>query len=1085
MAMIRSRLALAAILCVAAAAAAPSLHAQSVTTGAVTGTVSDPSNNPLATAQIQITNRATGATAVGTTRENGRYYIQGLEVGSGYTVIARRIGFSPVTREGVVVQLSVATRIDFKLTEQAATISAVTVTASNDGFSASNTGTKAAITDTVIQRLPTPNRQLTDFIKLVPQVSTAGAGYSAGGMSNRMNNVQIDGATERDVFGLGATGQPGGQISAKSVSLEAVKEFQVLLAPFDVRQGNFGGLLLNAVTKSGTNKFTGSVFYDFRNEQFGRNTPVLRSTKFDRGQLAFSFGGPIIKDKLHFFVADEIKSENVPLFGPYEGQPSNATSPLQIATTDFRRFESIVAGAPYGLTAYGTTNVVNGPRPQHNPFVRFDYRINNNHRAVFRVNYGDTRQEMRAQNSRSSSTMVYTSNEHTLTSKKLSPVLQIYSNFADGSSNEFFAGFTRVRDRRTANAVFPQITVFQVPRVGGGNATIIAGADQFSQGNEGDFDTYELTNNWSKAIGAHTLTIGTRNDYNYIRNLFTQSSYGVWSFRNLDSLAAGNANSFRKSIILKDQGNAYFNFANSAWYVQDQWAATPRLTLTSGVRADIAMFLTDIPYNATVDSAYGRRTDKIPKTSVQWSPRLGFNWDITGNAVNQLRGGVGLFVGTPPAVWLENSTINSGNLITFLNCNTSGSTAPAPSFAVDPSGINGCRTGVVNRPIGEVNFMAPDLKYPQPLRFSLAFDRRIGENLVATVEGLYGRTLNQLFMVNLNLNAPRGVDPRGRVLYGDTILTTGAARASIPSRIIANGGTSRFAAGYDMQNQNNDYFYNVTFQLQKRYSNNWQGLVAYTYGHSYDVQSFGSSTAASNWRFGRTLSTNQTVASRAVSLFDQPHNFVAQGTYTFWWWKNRLSTDVTLYYRGNSGAPHDYVYGGAGGAGDLNADGSQGNDLLYVPKSALDPNEIRFNNSGTITAATQAQAFEDFIKSSECLRKARGTIMKRNSCRTPWQEQMDLTIRQALPEFLGGQRATFIFNVYNVMNLINDEWGKSKQTDGTSNSNVPVLTHVGMSSIDPKVAVPIFTHNVNQRTYIKGNGTGDNYQFQAGFRYSW
>ncbi len=1080
---LRSRLTVAAILGLLATS---SLGAQGVTTGGVSGTVTDPSNNPLANVQVSVTNRATGATSGTTTRENGRYTIVGLEVGAGYTVSARRIGFSPQTRDGIVVALSQMTRVDFKMTEQAAQISTVTVTATNDGFESSNTGTKQSVGDTVLQRLPTQNRQLTDFMKLVPQVSTSGAGYSAGGMSNRMNNVQIDGASERDVFGLGSTGQPGGQISAKSVSIEAVKEFQVLLAPFDVRQGNFGGLLLNAVTKSGTNEFHGSVFYDYRNERFGRNTPVLRSTQFDRGQLAFSMGGPIIKDKLHFFFADELKDENVPLFGPYEGQPANATSPLQIATTDFRRFEQIMATAPYGLAAVGTTNVVNGPRPQHNPFLRLDYRINDNHRLVFRVNYGDAKQEFRAQNGRSSSQMVYTSNLHNLSSKKVSPVLQLYSNFADGSSNEFFVGFNRVRDRRVPGSVYPQISVFQVPRVGGGNASIIAGADQFSQGNEGDFDTYELTNNWSKNMGSHTLTIGTRNEYNYIRNLFTQSSYGVWSFRNLDSLASGNANSFRKAIILADNGNAYFNSINSAWYAQDQWAATPRLTITGGLRADIFKFLTDIAYNSAVDSAYGRRTDATPGTTIQWSPRIGFNWDITGNAVNQLRGGIGLFVGTPPGVWLENSVINSGNLITFLNCNTGGSTAQAPAFNQDPAAISNCRTGAPVKPIGEVNFMASDLKYPQPLRLSLGFDRRIGENVVATVEGLYGKTLNQLFMVNLNLNAPRGVDPRGRVLFGDTILTAnGAARASIPARIIANGGTTRFAAGYDMRNQSNDYFYNVTFKLEKRYSRNWQGVAAYTYGRARDVQSFTSSTAVSNWRFGRTLASDQNVADVTTSLFDQPHNVLVQGTYTFNWWKDRLATDITVFYRGNSGSPHDYVYGGGGGAGDLNADGSQGNDLIYIPKNALDATEIQFRNSGNILAATQAQAFEDFIKSSECLSSQRGKILKRNSCRVPWQEQMDLTVRQSLPEFLGGQRATFIFQVYNVLNLINDEWGKSKQTDGSSNSNVPVLTHVGMTDINPKVAVPIFTHNVNQRTYIKGNGTGDNYQFQAGFRYSW
>jgi hypothetical protein len=429
--------------------------------------------------------------------------------------------------------------------------------------------------------------------------------------------------------------------------------------------------------------------------------------------------------------------------------------------------------------------------------------------------------------------------------------------------------------------------------------------------------------------------------------------------------------------------------------------------------------------------------------------------------------------------------VNSGNIITFLNCNTSGSVDFAPAFNQDPSAYSTCKNGAGAKPIGEADFMASDLKFPQPLRFSLAYDRRFSRNWVFTVEGLYGRTLNQLFMVNLNLKQARGVDPHGRVLFGDTILTTnGAARPSIPASILANGGTSRFASAFDMQNQNLDYFYNITFQLQRRYFDDWQIMMAYTYGHAYDVASFGSSTAVSNWQFGRTLSTDQFVPKVDVSLFDQPHNVVASATYTAHWWDKKLSTDFTLFYHGNSGSPHDYVYGGSSGAGDLNDDGRQGNDLIYVPKSALDPTEIRFNASGSITAAAQAQAFENFINSSPCLSKFRGQILTRNACRVPWQEEMNLTIRQSLPEILGGQRAAFQFELYNVMNLINTDWGKSKQADNTTNSNVPVLTHVGMSNIDPKIAVPIFTFSTTQRTYIKSNGASDNWQMQAGFRYS-
>src|SRR6185436_17837938 len=320
-----------------------------------------------------------------------------------------------------------------------------------------------------------------------------------------------------------------------------------------------------------------------------------------------------------------------------------------------------------------------------------------------------------------------------------------------------------------------------------GNATILAGADQFSQGNQLDTKTIELTENFTFAPkGNHTFTVGTRNEYVWLRNLFTQSSYGVWSFRNLDSLAAGNANSFRKAIILSQGGNVYFSALQNAFYAQDQWDATPRLSITAGLRLDRSAFLEDVAYNAAIDSAYGRRTDDIPKSSLQFSPRLGFNWDVTGDQHNQVRGGLGLFVGTPPYVWLENAYVNSGNIITFLNCNTSGSTAPAPAFNLDPSGINTCRNGAGTKPIGDVNFMAKDLKFPQPMRASLAYDRQLPWNLVATFEGLYSKTLNQLFFVSKNVQGVTGNSAVGRVLYVNAVnAANGAPTLLAPTDVVA------------------------------------------------------------------------------------------------------------------------------------------------------------------------------------------------------------------------------------------------------------------------------------------------------------
>jgi outer membrane receptor for ferrienterochelin and colicin len=1065
-----------------------SAFAQGITTGAITGTVTGSGGEAIEGAQVQISNRSTGFTAGGISRANGIFFVQGLEVGGPYTVSVRRIGFEPQTRNNLNVGLSASTRADFTLTPQATTLSEVVVRAeTSSDISPSAVGTKTTVSDTVIQRLPTTSRNLTDFIKIAPQVSSSGPGFSGGGMSNRMNNVQIDGTSERDVFGLGSTGQPGGQISAKAISIEAVKEYQVLLAPFDVRQGNFGGLLLNAVTKSGTNNFHGSVFTYFRNQDYGRNVPTLRATPYEKRATGFSLGGPIIKNKLQFFTANEWQTESLPVSGPYLGQPAGAGVAFPVSQADADRFTSILLNS-YQYDA-GTAGAFTNETPMKNMFGRLDYQLADAHRLVFRYNYNEATDQGRRQNARNATRAVYSSNFHQINTKKSSPVLQLFSNFGNGWSNEVFAGATIVRDRRTSPNTFPQITVTQlVNPVGGGFVSALAGTDQFSQGNEGDFDTYEFTDNLSIPRGNHNFTIGTRFELVKIRNLFTQSSYGVWSFRNLDSLQAGNPLSFRKAFILAQGGNVYFDASQTAIYAQDQWTPKPNLVLTFGGRFDIGNVRTPNSYALAVDTAYGRH--ETTTGAVQFSPRFGFNWDMTGNQVNQLRGGVGLFVGIPPYVWIENAYINNGKIITFLNCTTG--TTPAPAFSVDPGPIQTCRNGAGSKPIGDLSFVSKDLKFPQPMRTTLAYDRLLGSNVVLTLEGLYSKTLNQLFFVNKNIAGPVGLDAHGRVMYG-TIAANGQATATLPAAVIANGGLARFSTAVDMVNQNKDYAYNLTAQLRKRYSNNWEGMFAYTYSKARDVQSFTSSTHISNSQFGRTLSGRIEDPYTTTSLFNQPHKIVGILTRSFEWYRD-FSTDVTMFYQGVSGSAHDYIYGGFAPVGDLNADGTQGNDLIYVPKNALDPNEIQFRATGTgaalVTAAQQASAFEELINNSRCLSKYRGQILPRNACSLPFSNQVDLTIRQALP--LGrGNRVSVALDIFNFGNLLEKTWGKVRVSPLNSFNNIPLITHVGMSTTNPATAVPIVNYNI--RTLVKdglvqeyqpGEFASNYWRSQLSFRYS-
>jgi outer membrane receptor for ferrienterochelin and colicin len=1072
-----------------------SADAQGVTTGAIGGRITDEQGGGIAGVQVSAVNRGNGFSSTVTTRADGRYLIPNLEVGL-YDLTVRRVGFDPVRRRDLTVALSQVLPQDVQLTAQATQLSGVVIVAATttETFTPTNTSVKTIVTDTAIQRMPSLSRNVIDLVKSAPQVSTSGAGYSAGGMSNRMNNVQIDGATERDVFGLGATGTPGAEVNSRSVSLEAVKELQVLLAPFDVRQGNFGGLLVNAVTKGGTNELHGSIFGYYRDQDYGRNVPQLRSTPFDRSQYGFSLGGPIIKDRLHFFVAPEWQDENTPVSGPYFDQPSSITPAFPLTAGDLQRFENRIAAL--GETSVGSAGYVNIPNPLVNFFGRLDFRINDTHRSVLRYNYSEG-DRLRQQNNRGTTSVVYSSNFHNFDTWKMAPVFQLFSVFGNGVSNEMFLGYNRARNRRTPTSTFPQISVTNVTTPIGATATIIAGADQFSQGNELDTDTYELTNNLNFQRGNHTITLGTRNEYVKLRNLFNQSSFGVWSFNGMTNFENGVTNSFRKAIILRDSGNVYFSALQSALYAQDQWQVSPRFSINIGLRMDMSRFLEDVPYNAPIDSAYGRRTDDIPKSSVQFSPRIGFNWDLTGDQTQQIRGGLGLFVGTPPYVWLENAYVNSGNFITFLNCNTSGSTAPAPAFSADPSGITTCANGQGTSPIGDVNFLSSDLKFPQPMRVSLGYDRALPRDLVFSVEGLYSKTLNQFFFLNRNLEGPQGTDKYGRIYYADSIrASSGAAFPRLPAAVRANGGSARFSTAIDVINQSKDNAWSLTTTLRKRYSNNWEALVGYSHSRARDVQSFGSSTHISNWRFGRTLSGEQETPTVGISNFDQSHKITASGTYTKHW-KPGWSTDFTAGYQGVSGAPHDYIYlNAASGSGDLNGDGAQGNDLIYVPNDAGDAQEYQFRDNliitqvapgvrdtTIITAQQQIDAFNTFIDNSPCLSKNRGRILTRNSCTLPFFNQVDVAIRQTIPS-LGAQRLSIQMDITNFGNLLNKGWGQQRVAEASSNSQVPLLTHIGQSSSNPANAVPIVRFNPAQKEYIVGNFAANYWRFQLSARYS-
>ena len=1033
----------AALVVLAATAAAQ------VTTGSITGMVIGDQQQPIEDAQIQVVNRATGFSAGVRSNASGRYTIPGLEVGSSYAVTVRRIGYQPETRENIRVSLSTATPVNFTLATQATVLGEVTTTASRDALiSPTRQGVATSISDTALRRLPTLNRNFTDFVALTPQVSSAGPGLSGGGTNNRYNNIQIDGATEADLFGLGSTGQPGGQAGGKSIGLESVKEYQVLLSPFDVRQGNFAGLLVNAVTKSGTNEFHGTAFGLTRNETLARNQEYI--TEYNQTQYGLSLGGPIIKDRAFFFINPEFQQRTAPAGGIYLGADGVSLQPSRVDSLN-----ALLSG--YGLPT-GSGGLVNNENPLANVFARLDFNLPRNMQLVVRHNYGHAEDD---NFSRSTSSFKLSNNGYRFKSDKNATVVQLRSLFQNGAFNELFVNLTSIRDRRAPNAGrTPQISVLT------SGYTLVSGAERFSQGNELDQDILELTDNFTVPVGSHQLTFGTQNQFYKVRNMFTQASYGVWTFSSLDSLRNGLAREYVIGVPLSGDGAVRFKASQFAGYVQDEWAATPRLNVTIGLRADVPVFNDKPPFNQSVRDAFGRNTTEIPSGNIQWSPRLGFNWNVTGDDANQLRGGAGLFTGRPAFVWLSNAFQNSGSVgVGVLTCSSPNVPAFSSAAAQNPPAT--CSNGQTAAAGGEIDLLDPDLKFPQNLRVTLGYDRRLAENWVATLEGLVTRGVNGLFYQNIALKGPLGTDAFGRVIYGTTPFN--------PTRFHPSRNQV-----FDVSNQSKDRAYNLTAQLQRRYSGSYEGSIAYTYGRAWDVQSFTSSTAFSQYRFGRVWGGDQSEATATRSLFEQRHRIVAQGTYSF-----PTRTDLTVLYFGESGSPYDYTVNN-----DLNGDGISLNDPIYVPRDARDPSEMAFQatrtyNRVSYTAAQMAQAFENFIEDTPCLRENRGRLLPRNACSNPWTNRVNVSARQSLPQ-LWAQNLTFQVDVFNFLNLLNEEWGEQAfagqapvtlldYAGRTGSSNTPASTLLNSQ--------PIFGFNPGYKKFFSDN-LSSNYQIQLQLKYS-
>ncbi|MFQ5550174.1 MAG: carboxypeptidase regulatory-like domain-containing protein, partial [Gemmatimonadales bacterium] len=847
---------------IVALAGASGAAAQGLTTAAVRGHVTDAQDQPVASASIVLTNGSTGQRFIGRSQSSGAYRIENVAVGGPYTLEARAIGFQPVTREGIMLSLGQALELDLQLSG-AVMLAAIEVQAEelNPLTAVSRTGSSALVSDSAVSRLPTLNRNFTDFIITAPQVVTAG-GASFGGGHRKQNNIQIDGVSENDLFGLGATGQPGGQANATAITLEAVKEFQILVAPFDIRQGGFAGGLLNAITKRGTNSFHGSAFFYFQDDALVRDSIAtdVNSTVFSefgeysQNQFGFSFGGPIQRDRAHFFVAFEQRTHEVPISGATIGRESLADVGIDQAQAQ-RVVDTLQA---MGVNA-GDFGAVPDEGPNTSFFARLDLQLSDNHSLTLRHNFVDASDD---NISHSTSRYRFTSNGYQFESQTNSSVLQLNSTLGGGSMfNELRVGVQVTNDSRTPNESFPMLRIDTQTDTDGDGAPdqfgeIRVGAEQFSQLNSLDQSVIEITDDLTIPMGEHTFTIGTHNEFIHFNNKFFHSSIGVWNFRSVADLEARNPRDlFRQLPFDPARGPpiADFTISQFGFYVQDQWQPASGLNVTLGARVDIPTFSESPVPNPDIAASTIRdpdgnaiNTSVFPSGNLHFSGRLGLNFDVTGNRSTILRGGAGVFTGRPPYVWMSNAFTNTGREVVSIFC--SGGNVPAfdPAAANQPETCADGSGGTAGS--AQINIFDDGFKLPQNFKVSLGIDQRLPGGILGTVEFLYNRALNQVLQQELNIAPAGGYSNRtglgpttseGRLMYGE-----GDSRGSDAERVDGN-----FTQVLWHGNQSRDRSFQLTISATKTFSDGFEFQAGYTYSDVKDLSSFTSSIATSNFGF--------------------------------------------------------------------------------------------------------------------------------------------------------------------------------------------------------------------------------------------
>ncbi len=1054
---------------------------QGTTSGTIEGLITDADGEPLPGANVVAVHEPTGSRFGASSRENGRYTIKNVRVGGPYEVRVTFVGYNPQRKEIAHIELNETVELNFQLEEGTLSLDQISVTAEVDPiFNADRTGASTNISRAEIESTPTISRSLQNFVRLNPQVSS---GLSFGGANDRYNNILVDGATLNDVFGLGE-GVPGSQAGVSSpISIDAIQEFNVDIAPYDVTNNGFTGGQVNAITKSGTNTYTGSAYYQLRNESFVGNYDFERDGEtltssdfpsFDETYLGLSVGGPIIEDELFFFVNGEFRRQSSPITTGIAG--SGATNEFALGAGPFNEIREIAMNQ-YGYDPGGYGSPLTQSQDNDKLLAKLDWNINDQNKFSFRFNYVDAIDNEGI--FRGSDEYSFSNRQYNFNSQQTSYVAKLESTLGANTFNEARVVYTRIRDSRDVVAQpFPEVEI-SLPDGQGDFASIFMGIDRFSQANGLDQDLIEITDNFTYILGNHELTLGTSNQIFTFDNLFVQDDFGTYEFRSIEDFRNGDPFGYQYSYLLPG-GNRTANFTGIqlGFYAQDEWTVSDRLNLSFGLRADIPILPDEPTDNPQVEQSFpGYSTSRVASGNVLWSPRFGFNLDASGGErTTQLRGGVGIFSGNPPFVWISNQYSNTG--ADYGRLALFGGDLPQDfRFVPDPdnqpspldpgSSLEGINTT-------EVNLIEEDFKYPQSLKVNLAVDHEFADGLTGTLEGIYTKMLNEVTFRNINLK-PVDISAYGRPIYGDIVFNSFFGNTSgFPER----WDEENFTNAIVLDNTDQGYQFSVTGELQKQWDNGLRARLAYTYNRAETINNGTSSRAISNWQFNENVEVND--PQQGTADFERRHRILSQLSYRFDW-GDRFATTFSVIYDGRAGTPFSWIY-----SGDANGDGRFDNDLVYVPATEDD----------IVLTSDNWNAFDSFISDHPSLDDYRGDQVERGTAREPWSSFLDLRVNQEIQTF-GGQRVEITASLFNALNFLNSDWGTVESINGFN--NYQLLAFQGYVDQDYIAANPQYNldsgdigkpimnfdpANVTDDQLYSINDLASRWQLQVGIRYS-